>query len=266
MKNNTDAFVRLKEEQQRVLDYTLLTCHAMPNLSKTIKGIEKEVPKYGLATPLYFKTENKDRLKSLLNHFEENLSKYILFSSWSFFEFYFKDCMKELLDFYGGKDIFLKGVADLNSRKIETNKLLFDKTKKIREKPKKGKELKYKDALTDLGSENYFYTNELFSAWGAKNFVNEIASGNFASADIPVILKDLFGFDMTEKVNDYGHLREMDLEQTFHSMREFRNKIGHGEIVIIPFNKVMAYNKFLRQLAVNVDKYLIENYFVLNCI
>lgn len=264
MKSNTEAFVRLKQEQQRVLDFTLLTCHAMPNLSKTIKGVEMGVPKYGLATPLYFKKEHPDRLKAQINHFEANLSKYILFSSWSFFEFYFKDCMKELLDFYGGKENFLKGIKDLNTDKINKNKLLFDKTKKIREKPKKGKELKYKNVLKELDSQEYSFVNELFSSWGVKHFVNDIASGNFVSADIPDILIDLFGFDISQKVNDYGYLKEMDLAQTFHSMREFRNKIGHGEIVNIPFNRVMAYNKFLRQFAVRVDKYLIENYFVIN--
>jgi|SRR5690554_2951118 len=266
MKHYTDAFVRLKEEQQRVLDFTLLTCHAMPNLSKTIKGVEMNVPKYGLAPPTYFKKEHPDRLKGLINHYEANLSKYVLFSSWSFFEFYFKDCMKELLDFYGGKENLLKGIKDLNRKKIIKNHLLIDKTKKIREKPKKGKEFKYRDALSELDTQDYSFTNELFSSWGVKHFVNDIASGNFVSADIPEILRDLFGFDMSQKVNDYGHLKEMDLEQTFHSMREFRNKIGHGEIVNIPFNRVMAYNKFLRQFAVRVDKYLIENYLILNTI
>ncbi len=80
----------------------------MPNLSKTIKGIQYKIPKYGLATPLHFKKENLERLNSLLNHYDDNLGKYILFSSWSLFEFYFNDCMKELLDFYGGKEKFLR--------------------------------------------------------------------------------------------------------------------------------------------------------------
>ena len=264
MKSNTDAFARLKTEQQRVWDFALLTCHAMPNLSKTIKGVELEIPKYGIATPLHFKKDNLERLKGLLSHYDDNLGKYILFSSWSFFEFYFNDCMKELLEFYGGKEKFLNGIVNLNAKKILNNKILFDKTKKLREKPKIGKDLKYKKELNELQLKDYTFTNELFSTWGAKHFANEIATGNFVSADIPTILKDLFGFDLTEKVNDYGHLKDMDLEQTYHSMREFRNKIGHGELVNIPLNRVMAYNKFLRKLAVKVDTFLIENYFVVN--
>jgi len=264
MKRNTNAFVRLKIEQQRVLDFVLLTCHAMPNLSKTIKGIEEKVPKYSLAKPMHFKEESKERLKSLLNHYDDNLGKYILFSSWSYFEFYFNTCMKELLEFYGGKEVFIQGIIELNKEKRQQNKLLINDTKKLREKPKSGKKEKYIKALQALKSKQYTYTNELFSTWGAKHFANQIANGNFVSSDIPTILKDLFGFDLTQKLNDYAHLKEMDLEQTFHSMRDFRNKIGHGEIVTIPFKKVMAYNKFLRKLAVKVDSFLIENYFIIN--
>lgn len=58
----------------------------------------------------------------------------------------------------------------------------------------------------------------------------------------------------------------MDMKQTYDSMRDFRNKIGHGEVVSASFDKVMAYNRFLRILAVKVDSYLIKNFFVLNSI
>ena len=91
MKSSTDAFTRLKIEQQRMLDFALLACHAMPNLSKTIKGVECNVKDYGLAKPTYFEEiEGLERLKSLLRHTDNNLAKYILFSSWSFLSFILK--------------------------------------------------------------------------------------------------------------------------------------------------------------------------------
>ncbi len=88
-------------------------------------------------------------------------------------------------------------------KKIQNNKMFFDKIKKLREKTKTGKDQKYRNVLNELKSQDYTFTNELFSTWGAKHFANEIAAGNFVSADIPTILKDLFGFDLTQKVNDY---------------------------------------------------------------
>ncbi len=266
MKNSTDAFARLKIEQQRILDFALLTCHAMPNLSKTIKGVEHKVKDYGLAKPTYFEEiEDLDRLKSLLKHSDDNLAKYILFSSWSFFEFYFKDAMSELLNFYGGKENFIDGIKTLHDKKINQNKLFADKTMKLRETPKPGKKDKYKKALKELSSINeYTFTSELFSFWGAKYFVDFVANKKFVSACIPVLMKEMFGMDLSDKINDYGDIREMDLAQTFNSMKDYRNKIGHGEIVTVPLNKVMAYNKFLRYFAVKIDSYLIEHYFIIN--
>lgn len=266
MKHHTKAFVRLKVEQQKILDFTVLTCHAMPSLSKTIAGINASIPQYGLAKPLYFNMEPTTRLSNLLTRYEDNLGKYIIFSSWSFFEFYFKDCMKELLTFYGGKERFIEGLKALNAQKISKNKSLFDKTKKLREDIKPGKNLKYSDALVKLQSEDYTFTNELFSTWGAIHFANIIAEGKFVSADIPDIMKNLFGFNMSDKVNTHGDLVNLDLEQTFMSMKTFRNQIGHGEIVNLPFSKVMAYNNFIRILSLKIDNYLIENFFILNFI
>ena len=159
MKSSTDAFTRLKIEQQRILDFALLVCHAMPNLSKTIKGIECKIPDYGLANPFYFvEIEDIERLKSLLKHSENNLAKYILFSSWSFFEFYFKDAMNELLIFYGGKENFLNGIKALNSRKMLKNKKFVDKTMKLRETPKTGKKDKYEKALNELSNSSEYTT------------------------------------------------------------------------------------------------------------
>jgi hypothetical protein len=238
----------------------------MPNLSKTIKGVECKVKDYELAKPTYFEEiENLDRLKSLLKHSDDNLAKYILFSSWSFFEFYFKDAMSELLSFYGGKENFLEGIKLLHEKKINQNKAFANKTMKLREYPKPGKQDKYKKALNELSSiPEYSFTNEFFSLWGAKYFVDYVATKKFVSADIPVLMREMFGMDLSDKINDYGELRDMDLAQTYESMRDYRNKIGHGEVVIVPLKKVMAYNKFLRCFALKTDRFLIENYFIIN--
>ncbi len=266
MKPSTDAFVRLKIEQQRILDFAILTCHSIPNLSKTIKGIELKVKDYGLAKPTYFeKIEELERLKGLIEHSYHNLAKYVLFSSWSFFEFYFKDAMSELLTFYGGEEIFLSGIQLLHSQKIEQNKTFIKETMKLREQPKAGKRDKYKNEIAKLSNiPQYTFTSELFSLWGAKYFVDIIAPGKFVSAEIPGLLLNMFGMDMSDKINDYGELKKMDLFQTFESMRTYRNRIGHGEVVDVPFNKAMAYNKFLRNVSVKIDNFLLQNYFVLN--
>ena len=113
MIDQTQSFKKIKIEQQRIWDFALLICHAVPALKKTIKGVEESVPNYSLPNPDYFtKPDNKDRLKAIASHSNYNLGKYVLLSSFSFFESYFRSVVQELIDFHGGKDEFIKDIRD----------------------------------------------------------------------------------------------------------------------------------------------------------
>ena len=96
---NTQSFIRLRKEQQNVLNFIVLICHAVPNLRKTIKGVNAEIPKYGIAKPFYFNQESLDTLESYSRHYKINIAKYALISIFSFFESYFKSVVEELIEF-----------------------------------------------------------------------------------------------------------------------------------------------------------------------
>ena len=72
----TEALKRLKREQQRILDFSILICHAIPNVKKTIKGFEQSIAHFSLPTPDYYNKEPEGRIKELSKHYKENLSKF----------------------------------------------------------------------------------------------------------------------------------------------------------------------------------------------
>lgn len=117
MISHTKAFSRLKREQQKVLNYTILVCHAVPNLKKTIHGEEESVPYYEVAQPHYYKKSELKRLKKLAESYKLDTAKYTLISVFSFFEFYFKSVVEELIEFHGGKDNFISN-TQLKHKKL----------------------------------------------------------------------------------------------------------------------------------------------------
>jgi len=100
---HTKAFVRLKDQTQAVLDFSILVCNAIPLLKMTIKNVEKGKEHTNLAKPDYFKGKpNQEKLKCHAQEYKENLSKYVLLSNFSFFEAYVIDAVNEIFEFHGG--------------------------------------------------------------------------------------------------------------------------------------------------------------------
>ncbi len=71
MINHTQSYTLLKNEQQTIMDFAILICYAVPNLNKTINGIKKKVPNYGLANPEVVEPEyfaGKEPINRLVLH------------------------------------------------------------------------------------------------------------------------------------------------------------------------------------------------------
>ena len=100
---NTEAFLRLREQTQAVLGFTVLISNSVPLLKMTMKNIDKGIEGAQLAKPDYFKgDQNLDQLKSYSAEYKKNLSKYVLLSNFSYFEVYVIDAIAEMLEFHGG--------------------------------------------------------------------------------------------------------------------------------------------------------------------
>ncbi len=266
MIGHTKALTKAKEEQQKVLDFSVLVCHAVPNLSKMIKGVEMKIPKYGLAKPYYYKdNETLDRLKSISKDYQINISKYILLSNYSYLETYFQEVVDELVTFHGGKEQFLKSNRDNIRKHLDLNDVNVKKHKaKLQEPLVPRNSDKYRNNLQELEKiAEYRNPSELFSSYGLKQFIETVKSTSFKSSMIPDLLEFALNFDMTEKINRHGDLLDKNLRETFEVTRDIRNKIAHGKCKKISFEKVLDLARFIRYFEVKIDKHLVENFFIL---
>ncbi|EZH73800.1 hypothetical protein ATO12_17865 [Aquimarina atlantica] len=267
MIGHTESFKNLKKEQQRILDFTVLVCYAVPNLKKSIKGFKEKVPNYEkLANPDYFKeTADIGRLESLSGKYKENLSKYTLLSAFSFFESYFRDVVNELIEFHGGKSEFIETVKNRHRTFLQNqNSTIIESKKKLNEPLKKIKWEKYQKHIKILDDEpNYRHPSELLATYGLKYFIESVVGNGFKSVMIPEILEYGLGLDMSEKVNKHPDLIDKNLKETFDIMRDLRNSIGHGNPHSIGFEKVMDLIRFLRHFSLKIDEHLTNNFFIL---
>ena len=266
MLTETSTYIKIKGEHQKIWDFAILICHSIPNLKKTIKGIKENVPTYSLPKPDYFeKVESKERLETISEYYKFNLSKYIVLSLFSFFESYIKSVFEEMIEFHNGKDCFINYMAKKQKISININNPDVEYCKrKIQEPEKKNKKQKYEKYSKILSQKNDFrFPGELFALYGVKCFLNYILDSNFKSVMITDILKDILHMDLSDKINNHPDLINMDLEQTFDSIRTIRNRIAHGDEPDINIRKVVAYSDFIRTFTIKIDNHLISNFFVL---
>jgi hypothetical protein len=267
MINHTKAFLVLKTEQQKILDFTLLICYAIPNLKKSIKGFKEGVPNYEtFIKPDYYKEQfDINKVSAIAQDYKLNLAKYTLISAFSFFETYIRSVVKELIEFQGGQEIFIKTLHKRHRKFLNSaDKTISENKKKLQEPIKKKNKQRYQKHISILDNMSmYRHPSELLATYGLKSFIETVTGNGFKSVMIPDILEIGFCIDLSEKINQHPDLVDKNLRETFCIMRKVRNNIGHGSSSDIGFEKVIDLIRFLRHLAVKTDQHLIDNFFVL---
>jgi hypothetical protein len=249
---NTEAFIRLRNETQAVLDFSVLISNSVPTLKMVIKNVEKRVEGAKLANADYFTGEqNVAQIKSHAAEYKKNLSKYILLSNFSYFEVYVIDSINEMLTFHGGAENLISEARKRCIKHINpTDTDIINNRSKLQDSYK-GKNIeKYKKYTKLLIEKNFKFPSELLSAYGVQKLKENLK--NLKSVGIPDILVDGLHFPMTDKeIND------------FHKIRDIRNSIAHGKRKTFDMQSAMEHNKFLRDLTVRIDRHLVNNFFVI---
>ena len=251
MITNSNAFFILKQQIQSSIDFSVLCCHAVPALNAYIKAVENGVAKK-LPDADHFKGDpNFEQLREYIPEYRRNLGKLMFINSFSYFEAYFKSLISEVLNFHGGKDAFVD-----RAQKRQHQHLVFAENKetrtaanKLREYAKPSHRLKYVKYTKEIEHTDFRFPSELFAAFGIVELGTNYS--DLKASQIPHVAKLCFGVELTES--------EIS---TFSSYRDLRNNVAHGKTLSIEFNEANSANKFLRALALKIDRHVVKHFLV----
>jgi len=265
MLDATNSYKKLKVEQQRIIDFAILVCYSVPNMKKTFVGIKKGVDNFELVVPDFFPLNTKEKYLEKSENYKSNLSKYLIVSSFSFFEAYIEDVCLELLSFHGGRDEFYSFIRNkIKNKVINQSNTLVELKKHINQHFNAKRKQKYEKIIAELNNEaNFIFPSGHFSSYGFYFFADLFESGKFETEKIPDLLEFIFGIDLSEKINKLPEFEDWNLRETFDNCFQTRNKIAHEGRLNIGLKHTMDYIRYFRYIALKIDKHLVNNFFIL---
>jgi len=260
MINQSESHKFYKEKTQDIFDFIYLCCHAMPALNAYIKAVTAEGSTIKLPDADYFKSEpNYDRLKLVKQNYKKVLGNSLTLSLFSYFESYIFGLIKEILKFHEenlGESFvnFLKKKRE-ESFLLESSESEIQKNiKKLQDRIKPEKKPSYSKAIKELSKTSYQFPGQLFAFYGIKQVERRIDKENFdfKAKDIPMIIEDVFGLELTEKER-----------KLLEEIRETRNKIAHGNVITVELKQAIQNAKSLRKLAAKVDQHICKYFLII---
>jgi hypothetical protein len=188
--------------------------------------------------------------------YKKLLSRYVFLSTFSFFEAYFHDLLKEVIEFHGRDG--LKSQVGL-SHNIGLNTPEDVKAKrKLQEYPKKSQTSKHKKYGRQLAEKGFRFPSSLLGSYGLEKLI-ELADAEYIPASkIPDLVQSVFQL----------HLDPATEVAPFSAYREQRNRIAHGraDMKSLHLRKAVEANNFLRNLALKIDKHVVEHFLLIEAI
>ena len=249
---HTQSFSRLKKEVQNVMNFAIVVSYAVPCLKYTLKNEPKEQPPP--FNPDHFDSRPIKTEKVLhdTKAYKETLSRHIVLSSFSYFEAYFHDVLKEILDFHG-KDLLIN-VSSLSKTMNDDEDTTIEKArKKLSEYPKKSNLDKYKSNQAKLVKSGQLMPSSLLAQYGYNLLAELIEKDYIPASRIPELSKSILQLELDEKETE-----------NLHGYRKIRNKIAHGRITegSLYVAKAIEINNFFRNLALKIDRHVIKYFLI----
>lgn len=247
MIKHTNAFKRLKDGVQAAFDFAIVVCYAAPSLKKALRDIGQEQPLP--FTPDYFDSRPipTEKVRIHLGTYKENLSRHLFLSSFSYFEAYIVDVLKEILDFHGRESLLKKHALDRNAS-------LAGGAEKARRKLQEYPTAKSRDAYKSYGKhlalQGFVFPSSVLAKRGLQKLIEQVDGEYIRAADLPEFIESVLQLVLSD-----------DEKQRFHAYRDMRNKIAHGrpDALSLHLKKAVEANNFLRNLAIKVDNHVVRN-------
>lgn len=118
MLESTNSYKNLKKQIQETFDFAIFTSRSVPYLFDEIT--KEGITENDLKQPYYFRESTTiKQLRDSFDIYELNLSKYLILSSFSFFEDYIKSVFREFIDFQLGEILLQKKIKDKFDKKLK---------------------------------------------------------------------------------------------------------------------------------------------------
>lgn len=245
---NSKAYAILRDNSQEFLNFVVLTCTAVPTLTKQIQvsGVT------GISADHFKGSSDAAQLLSYAAVYQESLARMIVITLFSYFEAYVKSLLTEIVDFHGGGTTF-QATADKRAKAFIANssQTIIDSKRKLQEPTKAAKIESYKKYSAILVKQGFRFPSELLAPYGVKNLIQKARPKGSKAYEIPVLLRDALCFPLP--TTDDARLN---------SITETRNKIAHGGAGLITLVEALTIGKDLRDIAAKVDKHAVEHFFV----
>jgi hypothetical protein len=249
--SNTKAYLTLKEQNQTLFDFSVLSCYSVPALKGYMKAVENNaVPKIPDAD--HFKgSPDFTQLRNYATSYKKTLGRLVFISSFSYFESYFKALIEEVLSFHGGHDRFLETALKRQSAHLAACDLptVAKPASKLREYKKKHVVQGYQKHIKALEATDFRFPSELFATFGLMELINY---KDLKASQIPHVAKWCFGVPITPNE-----------EVKFSKYRDDRNDIAHGDLIEVDFSVALKASGFLRDLSLKIDKHVVKHFFVI---
>lgn len=249
MISNTQAFIKYKAQGETMFNFVVVACYSVPDLLKHIEDIKAGTASSPLSPPDYFKKDNNtpDTLIQKSTDYSRALASYVLLSGFSYFEAYILDAIREMIKFHGGVERM-----DKRARTFITSTPLkiTEHKRKLQEPIKPSKYQKYQKHTKELIKAGYQFPSDLLSGYGARALERKL--DRLKAFEIPDLLQE-------------GLLMPLSKPTVlkFTAIREMRNDVAHGQSVTMELRVAMQACKDLHALAAQVDKHLVEHYFII---
>ena len=226
--------------------------YSIPSLKNSLDGMKgKDIVRNTIKPDFYnYDESDKNRLNSFISHYEKHTSSYFLITSFSFFESYVKNAIAELIQFHGGASGWVNKIkrdfSNIES-KIVKNKMEKN-VQSLRRPLKKNMIDKFVKNINILNKHNYVFPSQKMCTYGISKMISRIE--NISASQIPLFFKEVMDMDITKKGR-------------FNTIRRKRNKIAHGEHIRLSFREARGMAKSLREVAIEIDDFLLKNYFII---
>jgi hypothetical protein len=251
MITSTHAYAAHKKQSVELLDFAVLVCHAVPELKRTARLIEKGTVAH-LARPDYFGGQHPAaQLRDHAKRYKSDLAIHIVLSSFALFDGYFQQACREVLTFHGGAKLIATRLSQLRAQLAATlpNERHADFAQ-LRDYVKPHKKVAYRAAIDRIKRGGYSLPSAFFSGHGVLH-LERLLNDGVRARQIPELMKECFDFDLGARAQDYSRIRNL------------RNKLAHSERTTCALKTAMKDAKTLRSIVVEFDAHLVRQFLVI---